>query len=273
MRDLRGKTVLITGAASGIGRELALASAREGAIVLLVDVDAGGLKELERLLRAAGTENRSYLADISDREVVRGLAGKVYGEFEGLDILINNAGVFVWADFADTTLEDWEWLMRVNLWGPILTIKAFLPKMIDRGRGHIVNLASLGGLVTMPTLSGYSTTKFGLVGLTETLQHELEPHNIAVTLVCPGNIRTPIVDHIVVRGYDREKLIRVSYGIIPRLAPDRAANRILKGIKKDKAMVTLTPSAHIMWYIKRISPGLYRVMLGRPIRKIYDRMR
>lgn len=273
MRELRGKTVLITGAASGIGRELTLASAREGAIVLLVDVDAGGLKELERLLRAAGAEHRSYIADVSDREVVRGLTGEVQGEFGGLDILINNAGVFVWADFADTTLEDWEWLMGVNLWGPILTIKAFLPKMIERGSGHIVNVASLGGLVTMPTLSGYSTTKFGLVGLTETLQHELEPHNIAVTLVCPGNIRTPIIDHTVVRGYDKEKLARMSYGIIPRLAADKAASRIIAGIKKGKAMMVLTPSANVMWYVKRLSTNIYRVMLGRSMHKVYERMR
>ncbi|MBC7247485.1 MAG: SDR family NAD(P)-dependent oxidoreductase [Actinobacteria bacterium] len=273
MHDLRGKTALITGAASGLGRELAFALAREEAVVLLVDVDEPALVETSGLLEGMGARNRPYVVDVSDREQVGAMAVKVQEEFGGLDVLINNAGVFVWADFADTTLEDWEWLMGVNLWGPILTINAFLPGMIERKSGHIVNIASLGGLVTMPTLSGYSTTKFGLVGLTETLQHELEPHGIAVTLVCPGNIRTPIVDHIKVRGYNREKLTKMSYGVMPRMSADKAAAIILKGMKKGRSLVILTPMAHFMYLVKRLSPNLYRVMLGRPMRKVYERMR
>ena len=225
------------------------------------------------MLAGMGAESRSFSVDVSDREQVEGLAAEVETEFGGLDMLINNAGVFVWADFADTTPEDWEWLMGVNLWGPVFTIKAFLPGMMGRGSGHIVNVASLGGLVTMPTLSGYSTTKFGLVGLTETLQHELEPHGIAVTLVCPGNIRTPIVDHIRVRGYDREKLTKMSYGVIPRMCPERAAAIILEAVRRKRSLVVLTPSAHLMWYVKRLSPALYRVALGRPMHKVYERMR
>jgi NAD(P)-dependent dehydrogenase (short-subunit alcohol dehydrogenase family) len=273
MRDLNGKTVLITGAAGGLGRALALASAREGAVVLLCDVNGAGLEEIRGLLRSTGAECRSYVADISDHVAVAEMAAEIRHEFGGLDVLVNNAAVFVWADFADTTLDDWDWLMGVNLWGPILTTNAFLPGMMERNSGHIVNVASLGGLVTMPTLSGYSTTKFGLVGLTETLQHELEPHGINVTLVCPGNIRTPIIERIIVRGYDREKLIRMSYGAMPRMAPERAASIILKGVKRDKAMIILTPSAHTMYFIKRLSSNLYRVMLGRPMYRIYQRMR
>ena len=186
MRDLRGKKVLVTGAASGIGRELALALAAERAVVLLADIDKVGLTETSRLLERESAEQRSYIVDVSDREQVADMATNIEDELSGIDVLINNAGVFVWADIADTTLEDWDWMMGVNLWGPIHTINAFLPGMLRRGSGHIVNVASLGGLVTMPTVGAYSTTKFGLVGLTETLQHELKPHNIAVTLVCPG---------------------------------------------------------------------------------------
>ena len=125
----------------------------------------------------------------------------------------------------------------------------------------------------MPTLSGYSTTKFGLVGLTETLQHELEPHGIGVTLVCPGNVRTPIVDNIRVRGYDREKLTKMSYGLMPRMAPGKAAAIILRGMKKGRAMIILTPLARFMYLVKRLSPNLYRVMLGKPMQKVYERMR
>jgi len=271
--DLRGKSVLITGAASGMGRALALAFAREGAVVLPADVDEPALGETSGLLEDLGVRNRPYAVDVSDREQVFAVAAKVREEFGGPDVLVNNAGVFVWEDFVDTTLADWEWLMGVNLWGPILTIKAFLPGMMERKSGHIVNIASLGGLVTMPTLSAYSATKFGLVGLTETLQHELGPHGISVTLVCPGNIRTPIADHIKVRGYDREKLIRMSYGVMPRMAADKAAAIILRAVKKRRSLVILTPSAHFMYLVKRLSPDLYRVMLGKPMLKIYERMR
>jgi NAD(P)-dependent dehydrogenase (short-subunit alcohol dehydrogenase family) len=273
MKDLKGKTALITGAASGIGRELALTFGDEGAIVLIADIDAAGLEETSGMLGRRGIENRRYVVDVSEGDQVSAMAEEVEGEFGGLDVLVNNAGVFVWADFADTTRKDWERLMGVNLWGAILTINAFLPGMISEKSGHIVNVSSLGGLVTMPTLSAYSTTKFGLVGLTETLRHELEPHCIAVTLVCPGNIDTPIINHIVVRGYDREKLTRVSYGLLPRMKPGKAAAIILRGIKKGKAMIILTPSAHCMYLLKRLSPNLYHIMLGRLMRRIYERMR
>ncbi|RJP35162.1 MAG: SDR family NAD(P)-dependent oxidoreductase [Actinobacteria bacterium] len=273
MRDMQGKVVLVTGAASGLGRELAIALAHEKAVVLLVDIDEAGLMETSGMLDREGAESRSYIVDVSDRSQVGDTAATVREEFGGLDVLVNNAGVFAWTDIVDTTLEDWEWMMGVNLWGPILTINAFLPGMIERGCGHIVNIASLGGLVTMPAVGAYSTTKFGLVGLSETLQHELRPHGIAVTLVCPGNIRTPIIDHIKVRGYDCEKLTRMSYGVIPRMAAARAASIILKGIKRDRAMIILTPSAHLMYLIKRLSPDLYRVILGIPMQKVYERMR
>lgn len=273
MRDLKGKTVLVTGAAGGLGRELALCGAREGALPLLVDIKPQGLEETGGLLRSLGIEYRSYVANVSSPEEVGALAQKVGGEFGGLDILINNAGVFIWADFVDTTAEDWAWVMGVNLWSPIHTICAFLPGMIARGKGHIVNVASLGGLVTMPTLSAYSTSKFGLVGLTETLQHELEPLGISVTLVCPGNIRTPIIDHVVVRGYDREKLARVSFGLMPRMAPDRAASIIMRGVKKGRHLIVLTPTAHFMHAFRRLSPALYRMTLGRMMYRVYQLMR
>lgn len=273
MQDLKGKTALVTGAASGLGRELALALGREGALVLLVGIDASGLEESAAMLQRMGAEARRYLADVSDRGDVEAMAARVRVEFGAPDVLINNAGVFAWADFIDTTPEDWDWNMGVNLWGPVNVTRAFLPDMIERGSGHIVNVASLGGLVTMPTLSAYPTTKFGLVGLTETLQLELVPRGIAVTLVCPGNLRTPIVDHIVVRGYDREKLIRASYGMMPRMSASRAAASILRGMKKGKAVIVLTPLAHFMWYAKRLSPALYRMALGGPMHRIYERMR
>lgn len=115
MRNLQGKTVLVTGAASGIGRELAMSLARERMLVLIADIDAVGLVETAGLLERQGGECRSYLVDVADREQVGAMAAKVGEEFGGLDVLVNNAGVFVWADVVDTTLDDWEWMIGVNL--------------------------------------------------------------------------------------------------------------------------------------------------------------
>lgn len=273
MKSVDGKRALITGAASGIGRELALAFAREGALTLLVDIDGEGLDETSALVAGTGSDSRSYVADVSSRDQVDAIAGRVEMEFGGLDILVNNAGVFIWADIADTAIEDWEWILGVNLWGPILTVNAFLPGMLERRSGHIVNVASLGGLITMPTLGAYSTSKFGLVGFTETLQHEMKPLGIAVTLVCPGNTRTPITGHIRVRGYDRDKLIRMSFDRMPRMPAERAAGLILEGIKREKGMLILTPLAHILYGMKRTAPWLLRSLMTGPVLRVYERMR
>lgn len=273
MRDVRGKTVLVTGAASGLGRELALSAGREGAVSILVDINPDGLRMTFELLRRMGAGSRQYMVDVSDAVQVESIAEAVRDGFGRLDVLINDAGVFVWADFMDPTPEDWGWPRRVNLWVPILTIHAFLPGMIERRSGHIVNVSSAGGLVTMSTLSACSTAKLGLVGPTETQQHELRPLGISVTRVCPGNIRTPIGDHVLVRGYDRDKLARLAFGLMPRMAPDKAAATVIRGVKKDRSMIILTPTSRLIYALNKLSPGLCMVMRGRPMCDLYWRMR
>ncbi len=271
MKELGGKTVLVTGAASGIGRQTALAFAGEGSILLLADIDE--LEQAAREVRGIGAECRTYALDVSSREQVERVAAQVVSEFGGLDVLVNNAGVFVWADFLDTTLEDWEWMTGVNLWGAVYTMRAFLPGMIARGRGHIVNIASGGGLVTLPCLSAYSATKFALVGLSETLQHEVRGHNIVVTTICPGSTKTPIIKNIRVRGLDREKLKNVVFPIANRYPASKTAAIIVDAVKRDRRLVVITAQMKAMVYIKRISPALYRAMVRPFTRLFYSRMR
>lgn len=271
MKELGGKTVLVTGAASGIGRQTALAFAGEGSILLLADIDE--LEQAAREVRGIGAECRTYALDVSSREQVERVAAQVVSEFGGLDVLVNNAGVFVWADFLDTTLEDWEWMTGVNLWGAVYTMRAFLPGMIARGRGHIVNIASGGGLVTLPCLSAYSATKFALVGLSETLQHEVRGHNIVVTTICPGSTKTPIIKNIRVRGLDREKLENVVFPMVNRCPASKAAAIIVDAVKRDRRLVVITAQMKAMVYIKRISPALYRAMVRPFTRLFYSRMR
>jgi NAD(P)-dependent dehydrogenase (short-subunit alcohol dehydrogenase family) len=273
LKELKGKQVLVTGAASGIGRETSLAFAREGASLLLADKDAGGLEDAARLIRGLGAQCSTYIADVSNIRQINDMARIIEGQFGGLDVLVNNAGVFIWADFMDTTLEDWRWIMGTNLWGPIYMIGAFLPSMIERGSGHIVNIASGGGLVTLPALTAYCTTKFGLVGLGEALQHEVRDKNITVTTVCPGSTKTQIIEHIRVRGLDREKLEKVVYPKTNRYPADKTASIIVKAVKRDRHLVVTTTGMKLMVYIKRLSPALYRALI-RPFAKFfYTRMR
>jgi len=273
LKELQGKKVLITGAASGIGRETALAFARERSVVLLADIDATGLDDVARLIRGLGAQCAVYVTDVSNSEQVDGMARSIAAEFGGLDVLVNNAGVFIWADFMDTTLEDWRWIMGVNLWGPIFTIGAFLPGMIERRSGHIVNIASGGGLVTLPALAAYSTTKFAVVGLGEALQHEVRDKNVVVTTICPGSTKTPIIEHIRVRGLNREKLAKVIYPKSNRYPADKTALIIVEAVKHDRRLVVTTPGMKLMVYIKRLSPPLYRTLVRPFTRLFYARMR
>jgi len=268
MKELKEKKVLVTGAASGIGRETALVFAREGSILLLADIDAYGLEELAGELSDLGTECRTYLTDVTKWDQVKEMAEQVMKEFGSLDVLLNVDGDFVWTDFTDPSLEDSEWMWGVNLWGPIHTMRAFLPGMMERKSGHIVNVASTGGLAAMFSLSAYAASKFALVGLGEALLQELEEHNISLTTFCPGSTKTPIFDHIRVSGLNKDKLKKV-FKIMNRMPADKTATIIVKAVKRDRTLVVTTLPGRLLYYMKKISPALVRAQV-RPVRKLFN---
>jgi NAD(P)-dependent dehydrogenase (short-subunit alcohol dehydrogenase family) len=269
--DLTGKSALVTGAASGIGRETALAFARAGADLIVCDVNERGLEEVAGAIRGLGRAVVARRVDVSKADEVRAFADAVHAERPAVDILMNNAGVAVGASFADTLLEDWEWLLSINLWGVIHGCHFFLPAMIRRGQGgHVVNVASAAGYLATSQLTAYATTKFAVVGLSEALRDELVPHRIAVTTVCPGIINTPITSSARLRGADaaakRTALVeayrRRNYG------PERVAANILKAIAKKRPVAPISPEAWVMYYMKRLAPGL----TARMNRALYARM-
>lgn len=239
-------------------------------MILAADLDAAGLSSLREELVRAGSECHLFQLDVSDRDAVENTARRVELDYGTPDVLVNVAGVFSWAFLADTTHEDWEWILGVNLWGPIHTVYAFLPGMIARHGGHVVNVASLGGLATLPATGAYCTSKFGLVGFTESLQMEMWDHGIAVTLVCPGSIRTPIIDHIRVRGFDYAKLKGKVFPVANRYPVEKAAAAIVNGVRRNRALVLITPEAHLLYWVKRLSPNLYRwnLRLGTKLMKL-----
>lgn len=259
--NLSGKSALVTGAASGIGRETALALARRGADLFLCDLDAAGLADTERAAADLGRSVLARRADVASADAMRAFAAEVHGQVEAVDLLVNNAGVAIGGGFLDTSLDDWEWIVGINLRGVVHGCHFFAPAMVARGRGgHIVNVSSVAGFYASEPLSAYSTTKFGVFGLSEALREELARHHIGVTAVCPGIINTPITRNSRLRGplalepAVREEIVRMyerrSYG------PERVAANILRAIQRNRAVAPVSPEAWVAYYLKRLAPGL-----------------
>lgn len=260
-RDFEGKWVLITGAASGIGRAAAFAFAEEGASLVLTDIDEKGLARTALLCRALGATVDDHRVDVSNPRSMEALAERVHARIPAVDVLVNNAGVGVAGSFIGTSLETWDWALSVNLKGVVHGCHYFVPKMIERGHGgHVVNVASLAGLVASRRMSVYSATKFAVVGMSESLEQELEPLGISVTTICPGIIDTPITRNarltgdLAYREGVRESMIAAyhkrNYG------PRRVARAIVSAVRSRKGLVPVAPESWLLYYMKRVSPRL-----------------
>jgi NAD(P)-dependent dehydrogenase (short-subunit alcohol dehydrogenase family) len=190
---------------------------------------------------------------------MRAFADTVHSKIEAVDILVNNAGVGLGGGFLDTTLEDWQWIIGINLRGVVHGCHFFVPKMVARKRGgHVVNVASAAAYLASEALCAYSTTKFAVLGLSEALRDELQPHGIGVTAICPGIINTPITGSARLRGKAalpgaREQMVafyqRRNYG------PERVAQAIVKAVARNAAVAPVSPEAWALYLLKRLSPG------------------
>jgi NAD(P)-dependent dehydrogenase (short-subunit alcohol dehydrogenase family) len=256
MKDLKDKIVLITGGASGIGQATALRFAREGAHIVLADVNEKGLKDTAEQIEALGRKALPLRTDVSRREEVEEMSRKALEEFGRVDILMNNAAVALFAEIKDTGLSDWEWIMNINLWGSIYPLHYLLPQMVERKSGHIINVASWAGILGTPSCGAYTTAKYGLVGMSEVLRAELRRFGIGVTAVCPGIVKTNIMDAAKMKGYREE--FREKAKMLGN-TPERVAKKIVRAVKKNRALV-LTDFAIFAYNAKRLSPALGRLI-------------
>ncbi len=254
--EIEGKIAVVTGAASGIGRATAIALAREGAGLALADVNDDRLEEVRKEIAALGRQAVAVHTDVSKLEDVRNLFDRAVGELGRVDILMNNAGVHLTGPAEKISMADWQWLVGINLWGVIHGVHVFLPHLLERGSGHIVNTASMSGLIGAESSLPYVTTKFAVVGLSECLAAYLRPKGIGVTVVCPGFVATNIVEQERLvpfgDGFDdaREAFLETMQrgdwsrlSILPGgvVSPEEVAEKVVQAIKENVYLVYTHP--------------------------------
>jgi len=261
-----GKTAIVTGAGSGIGRAIALELADAGCKVVITDIVQERIDKVVEELKSKGAEAGGYRVDHSRLEDVEGFADAFFSEWDHVDILCSNAGVGQGAWFEETPLEDWEWVLGINLWGAVYMMHVFVPRMIARKQGSILLTASDAGLVAMPGMTAYTASKYAVVGMGETLRTELSVHDIKVSLLCPGDISTNIIRDGRVHLYDSTgrsaKPEIEKYYETKGVDPSVVARAALRGLERDRAII-LVPWIHHgpLIVLRRISPQLYHAVM------------
>ncbi len=256
IKDLNGRRCLITGAASGIGRATAFAGAAKGAEVFLTDIRAEELGEAAREIRdSGGRVGLAAPADVSDHDQVVALAEEIHRDHGSMDVVMNIAGISAWGPIERLSHDDWRRMIDVNLMGPISVLECFVPPMIEAGRGgHVVNVSSSAGLFGLPWHAAYSASKFGLRGVSEVLRFDLRRHDIGVSLVCPGAVRTGLVETVEIKGVDREHpAVRKLIKAFERRAvsPETVARKILRAIERDRYLVFTSRDIQFGHWVQR----------------------
>lgn len=274
MRDFTDRVAAITGAASGMGRTVALDLARRGCHLALSDVDDDGLARTAELVGRGDVRVTTTRVDVADRAAVTAWADEVVDAHGRVNLIVNNAGVAVGASVEGTPEEDLEWLMGINYWGVVHGTRAFLPHLRAAGEGHVVNISSVFGMLGMPTQSAYCSAKFAVRGFTESLRVELdiERCGVSATAVHPGGIKTNIARNarigpgVDALGKDPETARR-DFERLFITTPERAAARIVRAVQLDKRRVMVGPDAVLVDVLAKLPPGLYQRLIAAGARR------
>jgi NAD(P)-dependent dehydrogenase (short-subunit alcohol dehydrogenase family) len=259
MKSVRGKVALVTGAASGIGRAVALALAHEGSALHLLDVNEAALAEVVAEVKGLGVEAAGSRVDLARPEQISAAVREVLARWGHVDVLVNNAGVAYYGPTERMTAEQWDWLLSINLLAPIQLTRELLPVLLARPEAHVVNVSSIAGLVAGGRLAAYHTSKFGLVGFSEALRAEYHGRGLGVTAICPGLVRTNLFK-AAVNGREG-KPMRTPPGWLC-VNPEAVAARVLRAIRRDEGLTLVGGMARVLWLLKRLSPGLLAFAAG-----------
>ncbi len=268
MKSFDGRVAAITGAGSGIGRALAQELARRGAHLALSDIDELGLAETVTLCEGTGVKVTSQRLDVADRDAMGAWAAQVVADHGKVNLIFNNAGVALGATVEAMSYEDFEWLMNINFWGVVHGTMAFLPHLKASGEGHVVNVSSVFGLISVPSQSAYNAAKFAVRGFTDALRMELDvaKGGVSSTTVHPGGIKTNIVrnarmDESVTEFAGGPELARKNFDRVAMTRPEKAALKILAAVENDRRRVLIGPDATVIDLVSRLPAGLYQRVL------------
>jgi NAD(P)-dependent dehydrogenase (short-subunit alcohol dehydrogenase family) len=258
------KIAIVTGAASGIGRAVSKELTKNGAHVICADIDSEGVNVVATAIVKNGGVAEAVDLDVTNEKAVAGLIEKVAKDHGRLDYIFNNAGIGIGGEVRDTTLDHWRKVLDVNLWGVIYGTHAAYRLMVKQGFGHIVNTASLAGLIQTPVSTSYCMTKHAVVGLSTSLRTEGKDLGVKVSAICPGVIETNIIRKSVVLKADvEEAMAQLKLKIMD---VDKAARLIIKGVKKNKQLIIITPHAHVFWWMQRLIPSLVEILCLKSVR-------
>lgn len=271
MKTFKHKVAAITGAGSGIGRALTLELAKAGASLAISDIDAARVEETAELAHALGADVMSSTLDVSDKDAFFAWADEVAARFGKVNLIFNNAGVALSATVDEISYDDFNWVFDINFWGVFHGTKAFLPHLEAAGEGHIINISSVFGLIAVPGLSAYNTSKFAVRGFTETLRQELDIANSGVSCSCvhPGGIQTNIARDAQMRdsmkkivGDDLEASTR-NFEKLFSTTPEDAAKTILRGVQRNKRRILIGKDAVAIDSSQRLLPSIYQYVVGK----------
>lgn len=260
MSVFEGKVTVITGGASGIGRAVAEEMARKGARLVLADIDGDKAAQVAAGITEQGGSARALAVDVSDFDQVQALVDGTFDADGRLDYLFNNAGIALFGEVRDMTLEQWQRLLHVNMHGVVHGVHAAYPRMVEQGSGHIVNTASLAGLNPSPLATAYAMTKHGVVGMSTSLRGEGAALGVKVSAVCPGVIDTPLKDALTYVKLDKERML--GDPLIKLYPVEKCARVILRGVERNRAIIPVTTFAHGSWLLFRLFPQLVASTMG-----------
>ena len=275
MTVIRGAAAAVTGAASGIGRALALELAARGCDVALADRDEAGMQAVAAEIAKAGARKVSlHRVDVAEPGQIEAFSQAAIAAHPGLNILINNAGVALLGQFAEIDQAQMEWLMNINFWGVVHSTRAFLPHLSRQQEAHIVNLSSIFGIIAPPGQTAYSAAKFAVRGFSESLRHELKlaASPVRLSVVHPGGVATNIARNSRTGSGINDNARRAQsierFDSFAKTTPAAAALRIISGIEKSQPRILIGNDARFMDLVQRLRPGTYWAVLGRRIEKL-----